>query len=126
VWVAVALALVAAGMRVIGTVAAVNVIGGLPANRTTIGAALTDTATEVSSGAGVAVTGTILAAVFSGGLATSHWTGHQTAQFHHAITLAGLTLTAVAAALVAWAYVRTRHAAPQDSEPVPGEELQPA
>src|SRR5689334_7814256 len=44
VFVAIALALVAAGLRVVGVVAATNVLRGLPENRTTIGTALTDTA----------------------------------------------------------------------------------
>lgn len=44
--VAVALALVAAGLRVIGVVAAITVLDGLPAARTSVGAALTDTVTE--------------------------------------------------------------------------------
>jgi hypothetical protein len=102
VWVAVSLVLVAAGMRVVGVVAGTNVLRGLPANRTTIGAALTDTATEVTSGAGIAITGTILAAVFTGDIATSHWTTDRTAEFRNAVTIAGLTLTVAAAALVAW------------------------
>ena len=58
-WVAVALVLVAAGMRIVGVVAGVNVLRGLPENRTSIGAALVDTATEVASGVGIAITGTI-------------------------------------------------------------------
>jgi MFS family permease len=108
VWVAIALALVAAGLRVVGVVAGMNVFRGLPENRTTIGAALTDTAGEVTSGVGIAVTGTILAAVFTGSVASSTWTAQQTAQFHEAITIAGLTLTAVAAALVGWGMLRSR------------------
>ncbi|VVJ15639.1 Uncharacterized MFS-type transporter [Amycolatopsis camponoti] len=107
-WVAIALVLVAAGMRVVGVVAGVNVLRGLPENRTTIGAALTDTATEVTSGAGIATTGTILAALFTGDIATTHWTVRQTAEFREAVTVAGLTLTIVAAALVAWGFVRSR------------------
>jgi len=110
VWVAVALVLVAAGMRVVGVVAGVNVLRGLPANRTTIGAALTDTASEVTAGAGIAVTGTILAALFTGDIATSHWSGRQAAAFHEAVTTAGLTLTALAAALVGWGILRSRRA----------------
>ncbi|MFG2041634.1 MFS transporter [Dactylosporangium sp. NPDC048998] len=110
-WVAVALVLVAAGMRVVGVVAGVNVLRGLPKNRTTIGAALTDTATEVTSGVGIAVTGTILAALFTGDIATSDWSTQQAAQFQEAVTIAGLTLTAVAGALVGWAILRTRSAA---------------
>ncbi len=111
VWVAIALALVAAGMRVVGVVAGTNVLRGLPENRTTIGAALVDTATEVSSGVGVAVAGTILAALFTGDIATSGWSAQQTAEFRQAVTLAGLTLTGVAAALVGWGIVRARRVA---------------
>ncbi|WP_405010087.1 MFS transporter [Kitasatospora sp. NBC_01539] len=111
VWVAVALVLVAAGMRVVGVVAGVNVLRGLPKNRTTIGAALVDTATEVTSGVGIAVTGTVLAALFTGTVATSNWTPQQTTEFRDAVTIAGLALTAVAAALVGWGIARARRGA---------------
>lgn len=109
-WVALALALVAAGMRVVGVVAAVNVLRGLPENRTTIGTALADTASEVTSGVGIAVGGTILAALFTGAVATSNWSPHQTAQFREAVTVAGLVLTVLAGALVAFGIVRSRRA----------------
>jgi hypothetical protein len=111
VWVAIALVLVAAGMRVVGVVAGFNVLRGLPKNRTTIGAALFDTATEVASGVGIAVTGTILAALFTGDIATSSWSAQQTAEFREAVRIAGLALTVVAAALVGWGIVRTRRVA---------------
>ena len=111
VWVALALVLVSAGMRVVGVVSGVNVLRGLPKNRSTIGAALVDTASEVTSGAGIAVTGTILAAMFTGTIASANWSPQQTTQFQNAVTVAGLVLTVVAAALVGWAIARTRHAA---------------
>ena len=111
VWVATALVLVSAGMRVVGVVAGVNVLRGLPKNRTTIGAALVDTATEVTSGVAIAVSGTILAALFTGDIAAGHWSARQTTEFHQAVTIAGLALTVVAAALVGWGTVRTRRAA---------------
>ncbi|WP_236048206.1 MFS transporter [Paractinoplanes ovalisporus] len=117
-WVALALVLVAAAIRVVGAVAGVNVLRGLPQNRTSIGAALVDTASEVSSGAGLAVTGTILAAIFTGSLAGSDWTARQAAEFGSAVTTAGLVLTAVAAALVGWGILRTRSATPSPAEPV--------
>jgi MFS family permease len=110
VWVAVALVLVAAGMRVVGVVAGTNVLRGLPESRTTIGAALTDTATEVMSGVGIAVTGTIIAALFTGDIATWSWNAQQTMEFREAVVVAGLTLTVAAAALVGWGIVRTRSA----------------
>lgn len=110
-WVAIPLVLVAAGIRVVGVVAGVNVLRGLPENRTSIGAALVDTASEVTSGAVTAVTGTILAAMFTGTIAAANWGVAQTAEFREAVTVAGLTLTVVAAALVGFGVVRTRGAA---------------
>ncbi len=109
-WVAAALVLVSAGLRVVGVVAGLNVMRGLPAERTTIGAALADTATEVGSGTGVAVAGTLLTALFTGDITATHWSPSQTAQFQDAVTAAALTLTVVAATLVTWAAVRTHRA----------------
>lgn len=119
VWVAIALVLVAAGMRVVGVVAGTNVLRGLPQDRTTIGAALIDTASEVTSAVGIAVAGTILAALFTGSIATSNWSTHQASEFQEAVTVAGLTLTLMAAALVAWGFARSRHASPTDPSTQP-------
>ncbi|MET1007159.1 MAG: MFS transporter [Propionibacteriaceae bacterium] len=110
-WVLIALVLVAAGMRVVGVVAGNNVLRGLPANRTSIGAALVDTSSELATGIGIAVTGTILAALFTGTIATASWTAGQAAEFRLAVTIAGLTLTVVAAALVGWGWLRARGSA---------------
>ncbi|MGY6652792.1 MFS transporter [Amycolatopsis sp. TRM77291] len=104
VWIAVALALVAAGMRVVGVVAGTNVMRGLPSNRTTIGAALVDTASEVTTGIGIALSGTILALVLPGALTAAR----QSADFPKAITCAGLALTLLAAALVGFGLLRGR------------------
>jgi hypothetical protein len=108
IWIAIALALVAAGLRVVGVVAAINVLNGLPKNRTSIGAALSDTVTEMANGVGIAVAGTVLAAVFTGSIAAAHWSASQAAQFQSAATLGGLVLTLVAAAFVIFGFVRTR------------------
>lgn len=107
-WVAVALVCVAAGMRVVGAAAGVNVLNGLPPDRTSTGAALIDTVAEVTAAAGVAVVGTVLATLFAGNVAAGHWTPEQTGQFRHAVTVSGLVLTLVSAALVGWAMRRTR------------------
>jgi MFS family permease len=120
VWIAVALVLVAAGIRVNGVVAGTNVLRGLPSSRTSIGAALVDTSQEVATGVSLAISGTILAVVFSGAITAPDWTAQQTAQFHQGVTTAALTLTAVAAVLVGWGYLRTRNVA---SEPVTPNEL---
>jgi len=93
-------------------VAGVNVLRGLPPERTTIGAALTDTATEVASATGIAVAGTVLAALFTGDIAAAGWSAGQTAEFRAAVTVAGVILTVAAAALVAWGFTRARTATP--------------
>jgi MFS family permease len=118
-WIALALVLVAAGIRVNGVIAGTNVLRGLPENRTSIGAALVDTASEVATGAGIAVTGTILAALFGAGIAGGHWTPVQTGAFDSSVHLAGLVLTAVAAALVAWGFARGRRAPATSAAPTP-------
>ncbi|WP_226354996.1 MFS transporter [Pseudonocardia sp. ICBG601] len=109
--IAAALALTAAGLRVVGVVAATNVLRGLPEERTTIGVALVDTASEITSGIGVAVAGTALAALFTGPLAAAGWSPEQTGQFRTGTVVAGAALTVLAAALVGWGVLRARRAA---------------
>lgn len=118
-FIAIALALVAGGLRVVGVVAAINVLTGLPKNRTSIGAALTDTTTEVANGVGIAVAGTTLAALFSGSITASNWTAQQAAQFESAASLGGLALTVLAAAFVAFGFTRSHRTSDVvDDDPV--------
>ena len=109
----VALVLVAAGMRVVGVVAGTNVLQGLPASRTSMGAALVDTSSELATAIGIAITGTILAALFTGSIATANWTAAQSSQFQTAVTVAGLSLTLLAAVLVGIGFARSPRRAPQ-------------
>ncbi|QEO15684.1 MFS transporter [Agromyces intestinalis] len=95
---------------VVGVVAGTNVMRGLPASRTTIGAAMVDTASEVATAIGIAISGSILAALFAGSLTDAGWSAAQTAQFRTGVTVAGLVLTALAGALVAWGVARGRRA----------------
>jgi MFS family permease len=109
-WVLVALVLVAAGLRVVGVVAGTSVLTGLPTDRTSVGAALVDTSSELASGVAVAVAGTTVAALVTGSLATTVWTPARLETFQDALTLAGLGLAVVAAALVALGTIRGRTA----------------
>jgi MFS family permease len=108
VWVALALVLVAAGMRIVGVVAGTNVMTGLPENRTTIGAAMVDTSSQIATGVGIAVTGTILASLFTGTISSPDWTTSQAASFQIGVTVAGFAMTALAAVLVLFGIVRAR------------------
>lgn len=121
-WVALALVLVSAGMRVVGVVAGTNVMRGVPPSRTTVGAALVDTSGELATGIGIAVSGTLLAALFTGQLTDATWTPSQAAEFRTAVTGAGIALTVMAAALTGWGFARARRpVAYRDGEPEPGE-----
>ena len=127
VWVLVALVLVAVGMRVVGVVAGVSVLTGLPADRTSVGAALVDTSSELAGGAAVAAAGTIVAAFVTGSITTAPWTASRLASFENALTVAGLGLAAVAAVLVAIGMVRARAADPAlgTTAPAPSSALTP-
>jgi len=118
-WVLVALVLVAAGMRVVGVVAGNNVLRGLPQNRTSIGAALVDTASEIATAVGIAATGTILAAFVGGSITTMTMTASRLSSFQEAVSVAGLIITALAAALVGVGIHRSRQtpARPATQEP---------
>ncbi len=120
VWIAAALVLISAGMRVVMVVAVVNVMSGLPADRTSIGAALSDTASEVSNAIGIAITGTVVAALFAGSITASDWSSGQVAQFDDAVAIATVSLAVVAAALVLWATVRARAAGRPAVQPAEG------
>ncbi|GLY02913.1 MFS transporter [Actinoplanes sp. NBRC 101535] len=107
VWIAIALALTAAGMRIVATIAGVTVMRGLPEDQTSIGAAMSDTSQEVAGSVGTAVTGTIVAAALGGTLITVGATAAGIHTFENAVTTATLTLTALCAALIGWAALRS-------------------
>lgn len=104
-WVVVALVIVAASMRVVGVVAGNNVLKGLPQNRTSVGAALVDTSSELANGVGIAATGTVLALLVSGSIASVHRTTIHLAELQSGVIVAGFILTAVATALVALGFI---------------------
>ncbi|WP_129660572.1 MFS transporter [Rothia uropygialis] len=114
-WIAAALVLVATGMRIVGVVAGTNVMRGLPEDRTTVGAALADTAGQVGASIGLALAGTILTALFTGTLAAGNWTEHQYTEFDTAITVAGIALALVTALIVAAGIVLSRNRAQDES-----------
>ena len=108
IWVAITLILTAAGLRIVGVIAGINVLKGVPENRSSAGAAMVDTSNEVSSAIGVAVSGTIIAAIFVGVISKTPWTSAQALQFHNSVSIITVVLSVVVASLIAWAYIRTR------------------
>jgi len=117
VWIALALVLTSAGMRVVLVIASVTVVRGLPKERTSTGAALSDTSQEVASSVGLAVTGTVIAAALTGPLVVVGRSAAATRAFEDAVTAATLALTAVCTLLVVWA---SRRYASVDRQAAPG------
>lgn len=109
-FVVIALALVAAGMRVVGTVAGHNVLAGLPQNRTSVGAALVDTAGELATAVGVGIAGTILAAVAGGAVAAMTSAPGGTGRVQAATEVSGAAIACLAAVLVAAGFSFARRA----------------
>ena len=61
------------GLRTIMTICAVALVEAVPANRTSIGAALNDTSQEIGTSLGTAVVGTFIAALVTKTLPTGAW-----------------------------------------------------
>jgi len=113
-------------MRVVGVVAGASVLTGLPADRTSVGAALVDTSSELAGGAAVAAAGTIVAAFVAGSITTTTWTAARLEGFQDALTVAGLGLAAVAALLVVVGMLRARPAEPGHAAPSGSSDTAPA
>ena len=79
--IAVSMVVLTLGLRTVMTICAVALVGAMAANRTSIGAALNDTAQEVGTSVGTAVVGTLIAALFTAGLPAGTWTADLVASF---------------------------------------------
>jgi EmrB/QacA subfamily drug resistance transporter len=72
--IAVSMVVLTVGLRTIMTICAVALVEAMPANRTSMGAALNDTAQEVGSSLGTAIVGTMIAALVTSRLPAGVWT----------------------------------------------------
>jgi hypothetical protein len=61
------------GLRTVMTICAVALVDAMPANRTSIGTALNDTAQEVGTSVGTAVVGTLIALLVTTQLPAGTW-----------------------------------------------------
>ncbi|KUM84209.1 MULTISPECIES: MFS transporter [Streptomyces] len=81
--IAVCMVLMTVGLRTVMTICAVALVDAMPSNRTSIGAALNDTAQEVGSSVGTAVVGTLIAALVTTQLPAGTWSSDLVASFFH-------------------------------------------
>ncbi|MCZ4552176.1 MFS transporter [Gordonia rubripertincta] len=71
--IAICLVVMTIGLRTVMTICAVALVEAMPANRTSIGTALNDTAQEVGTSVGTAVVGTLIAALVTTQLPVGAW-----------------------------------------------------
>nr|WP_231127251.1 hypothetical protein [Motilibacter aurantiacus] len=69
------------GLRTVMTICAVALVSAMPGNRTSVGAALNDTAQEVGTSVGTAVVGTLVAALVTATLPAGTWGADLVASF---------------------------------------------
>jgi predicted MFS family arabinose efflux permease len=81
--IAVSMVLMTVGLRTIMTICAVALVDAMPSNRTSIGAALNDTAQEVGTSIGTAVIGTLIAALVTTRLPAGTWSADLVSSFFH-------------------------------------------
>jgi len=81
--IAVAMVAMTIGLRTIMTICAIALVDAMPANRTSIGAALNDTAQEVGTSIGTSLIGTMIAALVTTQLPAGTWSAGLVASFFH-------------------------------------------
>ncbi|WNM26585.1 MFS transporter [Demequina capsici] len=83
------------GLRTVMTIGAVALVDAMPENRTSLGAALNDTAQEVGSSVGTAVVGTLIAVLVTTALPVGAWSDALVASFLHGASVIYLVLALV-------------------------------
>ncbi|WP_333738570.1 MFS transporter [Streptomyces sp. IBSBF 2806] len=71
--IAVSMVVMTIGLRIVMTICAIALVDAMPANRTSIGTALNDTAQELGTSVGTAVVGTLIAALVTTQLPAGAW-----------------------------------------------------
>ncbi|WP_028660569.1 MFS transporter [Nocardioides insulae] len=79
--IAVSMVVMTVGIRTIMTICAVALVDAMPENRTSIGAALNDTAQEVGTSVGTALIGTLIAVLVTTQLPAGTWSADLVSQF---------------------------------------------
>jgi EmrB/QacA subfamily drug resistance transporter len=81
--IAAAMVVMTVGLRIVMTICAIALVDAMPANRTSMGAALNDTAQEIGTSVGTAVVGTMIAALVTTQLPAGTWSSALVQSFFH-------------------------------------------
>ena len=90
------------GLRTVMTICAVALVSAMPSNRTSIGAALNDTAQEVGTSVGTAVVGTLIAALVTVSLPAGTWSSELVASFFHGERVTYAALAVLVGLVAGW------------------------
>ncbi|HEX7740519.1 MAG TPA: MFS transporter [Marmoricola sp.] len=90
------------GLRTVMTICAVALVDAVPENRTSIGAALNDTAQEVGTSVGTAIVGTLIAALVTVSLPVGTWSSALVASFFHGERVTYAVLAVVVGVIGIW------------------------
>lgn len=103
-YLAIAISMVAMtiGLRTVMTICAVALVDAMPANRTSIGTALNDTAQEIGTSVGTAVVGTLIAALVTTQLPAGTWSSELVQSFFHGERVTYGILAVVVGIVVGW------------------------
>jgi len=121
--IAIAMVVMTIGLRTVMTICAVALVGAMPENRTSMGAAMNDTAQEVGTSIGTAVVGTLIAVLVTTVLPDGAWSPALVASFFHGEQIVFIVL-AVAVGVISGFGALTltnartvdEHAAPEEAE----------
>lgn len=100
--IALCMVLLTIGLRTVMTICAVALIGAMPSNRTSIGAALNDTAQEVGTSIGTALIGTLIAVLVTTTLPNGTWAGDLVESFFRGERITYAVLAVVVGVIAAW------------------------
>jgi EmrB/QacA subfamily drug resistance transporter len=100
--IAVSMVVMTIGLRTVMTICAVALVDAMPANRTSIGTALNDTAQEVGTSVGTAVVGTLVAVLVTTQLPAGTWSDSLVASFFRGERLTYALLAVVVGIVTAW------------------------
>lgn len=100
--IAVCMVVLTVGLRTVMTICAVALVRAMSRNRTSMGAALNDTAQEVGASLGTAVVGTLVAALVTTTLPAGRWSGELVASFFHGERVTYAVLAVLVGLVAGW------------------------
>ena len=100
--IAACLVVLTVGLRTVITICAVALVDAMPGNRTSLGAALNDTAQEVGTSVGTAVVGTLVAALVTTSLPAGTWSSELVASFFAGERVTYAVLAVVVGLVAGW------------------------